>query len=64
MEHEVCHSLYPGLSQDGDAALCWSLWSSGWGLVYVSQEHGDICAFIYSQQIRLEAWGLLREGII
>lgn len=47
-----------------DAALCWSLWSSGWGLAYVSQEHGDICVIIYSQQIRWEAQGLLREGII
>lgn len=57
-------SLCPRPSQDRDAALCWSLWSSGWGLAYVSQEHGDICAIIYSQQIRWEAWGLLREGII
>lgn len=60
MEREVCL----GLNQHWEAALCWSLWSSAWGLVYVSQEHGDICAIIYSQQIRWEAQGLLREGII
>lgn len=56
--------VYPVLNQHWEAALCRSLWSSAWGLVYVSQEYGDICAIIYSQQIRWEAQGLLREGII
>lgn len=57
-------SVRCAIVQAWDTALCWSLWSSAWGLAYVSQEHGDICAIIYSQQIRWEAQGLLREGII